>query len=766
MKTTRTLAANRYHRALLCLFYSTMSLHLMVGCSVLPTQSPVTESASWQNQRSANAFLDLLDIQEIDALIKVDNRWLATHFENVLKAQGMQNESYKLKNIEISFSKQIIYLEALTELKDEYGNSITAALQGEILLKYRDDGLEWRPRFTHLEIINKNFSFDNSSYALADPELSRVQLEKLNTDLTVALAENSSNTIALNPVPLGEIQVGATLPEFATSSSLKTQSLKGIFITAGSVVKTDSSGTSIALDLTFIPDLSTCPADVTVSRGEFTSDVQSREPVDIARNMNSAEDVRYFFSEIAGAKRPLTVIHYWFADGLPVTAEELPVGPSERWRTWSASGTDQSDVSHWKVLVVEKESGCILASKSIYALEPDRLLTRVNQDQADGSFMEFDTAFKRRNSAFQILDQAPGIALIELRRPFFQNVLQASIADLNISAEFDGSSLSLLLNQAQLQPFEAGEITCENRDCTPAPVCKTNLAQCKRLRDTRDCSSCQFRNPLNNRCVSEAVDPLCEAARNRQNAWYDAERKTCITRAEYAKQECDLLNAQALSSCKIESGFLESTCESVKAGLVTLKQGAPLAVIKSQTHLNGDLSVSFSNFQIEGDLERLKLDMSLRSRLQLQGELSFNPANGTEPLAECIAAWNAPFNNRFTGTSVVNNLMSNIVQKDGMLTAQWSGFGVTIETRPSPVESVFVANPELLANCKIGLTVEKIEQAIMGEDAAFYLGFIDLVIQALPTKINLAPATIEFDNTVYSAPARLSAQHLQFDIQK
>ena len=101
-----------------------------------------------------------------------------------------------------------------------------------------------------------------------------------------------------------------------------------------------------------------------------------------------------------------------------------------------------------------------------------------------------------------------------------------------------------------------------------------------------------------------------------------------------------------------------------------------------------------------------------------------------------------------------------------MLTAQWSGFGVTIETQPSPVESVFVANPELLANCKIGLTVEKIEQAIAGEDAAFYLGFIDLVIQAMPTKINLAPATIEFDNTVYSAPAKLSAQHLQFDIKE
>jgi len=41
-----------------------------------------------------------------------------------------------------------------------------------------------------------------------------------------------------------------------------------------------------------------------------------------------------------------------------------------------------------------------------------------------------------------------------------------------------------------------------------------------------------------------------------------------------------------------------------------------------------------------------------------------------------------------------------------------------------------------------------------------------LVIQALPTKIHLAPATIEFGNRVYSADAGLSAQQLRFDIRE
>ena len=767
MKTKRTQFDNRLRRYLLTLFYLAIGLQLLVSCSVLQTtHSPVTESASLQNQRSANAFLDLLDLQEIDALIKLDNHWLANQFENVLNAQAELDQGYSFRKIKIYFNKQIIGLESLINVKDKYGSSITATLQGDIVLKYRGSGLEWRPRFTHLQIDSKNFSYNGDNFAEADPELTETILSNLNASLAKAFAENRNNTIALNPVPLGEIQVGATLPGFTDSTALSTQSLKGMYITAASVVMVDSSATSIALDLTFIPDLSTCPADVTVSRAEFTHDVQSREPVGIAININDEKEVRYFYSEIAGAKRPMTVIHYWFADGLPIAAEELPVGPSERWRTWSANGASGSDASQWKVLVVEKQSGCILASKSIHTLESDDLITRVNQDQADETFMDLGNEFSRRTSIFQISDKEPGIALIEIRRPFFHDALQATLADLNINVEFDDSNLSVLQDSARLQPFETRQITCEHRDCKPAPVCKTNLAQCNKLRDTRDCSSCQFRNPLNNRCVSQAIDPLCEAARNRQNARYDAERNSCITRAENAKQECDRLNAQVLSSCQIESGFLESACESVKSGLATMEQDTPLAFIEAQTRLSGTLSTHFSNFLIEGDLERLKLDMSLRSSLQLQGELSFVPVNNTQPLAECIAAWNAPFKNRFNGTSVVNNLLSSIEQDTDILTARWSGFGVTIQTRPSPLESVFVSNPELLANCKIGLTVNKVEQAIAGDDAAFFLGQVDLVIQALPTKISLAPATIELGNTVYSAPARLSAQHLQYDIRE
>jgi len=308
------------------------------------------------------------------------------------------------------------------------------------------------------------------------------------------------------------------------------------------------------------------------------------------------------------------------------------------------------------------------------------------------------------------------------------------------------------------------DVVCEHRDCPPPPACKTVVTQCKRLRDTRDCASCQFRNPLNNRCVSEAIDPLCEASRNRQNAKYEADRTACITEAEAARTECDQLAAQAVESCRIESKFEGSACESSKAAMQAPRAGTALATVSAQTRAAGKLTSSFSNFRVEGDLESLKLDMTLKSDLQLGGNLEFRPDGINPPLADCIAAWSAPFKNRFATTPAVNNLLTGLQATENALTATWSGFGLSIDTSPSPLESVFVGNPQLLANCRISLTVSEVEQAISGDDAEFFTGNIELELQPLPTIIRLAPATIESGSTVYTGDARLSDRHLRYDI--
>ena len=113
---------------------------------------------------------------------------------------------------------------------------------------------------------------------------------------------------------------------------------------------------------------------------------------------------------------------------------------------------------------------------------------------------------------------------------------------------------------------------------------------------------------------------------------------------------------------------------------------------------------------------------------------------------------------------MVNNLVSTFEENKKSLSANWSGFGLTINTNPSPLTSVFVDNPQLLANCKIRLTVKNVENAMTGADAEFFRGHIDLEIQPLPTIIQLSPATIEFGEKIYRGEAALSTRHLRYDI--
>jgi len=738
----------------------------MAACSVLQPAGTITDKASMENQRAASAEVALSQLQEIDTLIKLDNDWIAEQIKAEFVSQATASDKYSFRKLKLNFGRQLIELTATVEISDQQDNLIIASVAGEILLDFTSSQLEWLPRITRFQITSKDFSFENGSYAEPIPELTQSSLAGFNSALIDAMVQLGNNSMPINAVPLGEVQVGASLPGFASRPARHTQALRGIFMVTGSSILIDSSITAIALDLSFIPDLSTCPADVTVTRAAFSSGIESREPVGIVNYMSEADDIRYFYSEIEGARHPLTIIHYWFADGKPMAVKELAVGESERWRTWSSRGAVQAASSRLEVLVVEKESGCILYSRTIRSQLPEGTVTRVDQAQAKRTFAALSDEFKTRTSSFSIVEEEPEIALIEVRRSFLSDVIQAAMTDLSIDAEFDTSSIAALQFSSRLRPFNLEDVTCEQRSCAEAQVCNANLVQCKRLRDSRNCSSCLFRNPLNNRCVSEATDPICEAARTRQNVKYDVSRRACIANVEATKLECDQLNAQIARSCQIEAGFEGSVCESIKSSVESLNGESPLALVSAETRSIGTLSANFSNFRIDGNLEGLKLDMTLKSQLELNGDLHFSPASIARPLADCITAWSGPFRGRFIATPQVNSLLTTFQANSSALTATWSGFGITVDTTPSPLQSVFVGNPQLLANCRIGLTVQQVEQAFVDEDADFFHGQIKLDIQPLPTKIHLAPATIQFGKQIYSAKANLTSSFLRFDIKE
>lgn len=749
------------------LFCLTVASQLMFGCAMtLPTTSATTNKSSLQTQRMTSAEHALLELEEIDALIKLDNRRLKDQIVVGLEAQAASTGNFFFRKLKIDFGQQFINLQSTIDVADNTGTVISATVDGDILLDYSDNQLVWVPFFDQLQISSTNFTFEDGSYAEAIPELNELVLQRLNDQISTALLQRDNNVIPLNAIPLGEVEVGTLLPGLGNATASGVKQLKGMFVVAGSAILIDTNVTTIAVDMNFKADLSTCPADIEVSRAVFTRKIVNREPVDVAGNIANQENLRNFYSEISGANRPMTIFHYWFADGQPLTVKELAIGPSERWRTWSTAESTETNATHWKVLVVEKESGCILHSQSARSLDAP-VASQTDEPDKAPTFKSLQKAFDARTGSFSISEDKPEVALVEIRRTFLQEVFKASLDDLHIEAEFSQDALSQLQFTAEMQRFDPMDIICEKRDCPASPrACTATVTHCKRLRDTRDCSSCLFYNPLNNRCVSQDVDPICEAARTRQNTKYDSERAACIANVEAENRDCTKFNAQAARSCEIESGIESSTCETVKAGIDAMPVGAVLAGVNANAKTRGKLSADFSRFRIEDDFSRLKLDMTLKSDLEVTGTLKFSPGDIQASLKTCINAWNEPFDSRAVAESSASSILTKLEAGESTLVANWSGFAMPLTMTPSPLESVFVNNPQLLASCGIGLTVKKVEQVIDGDEAAFFSGQMKLEVQPLPTRIKFYPATVVYGDKNYQAEAVLGENHLRYDINK
>jgi hypothetical protein len=415
--------------------------------------------------------------------------------------------------------------------------------------------------------------------------------------------------------------------------------------------------------------------------------------------------------------------------------------------------------------VVEKESGCILHTQSITKLAAKGAAPAALERNQVTTFDELRDIFHAKLSGYTIQEQKPGIALIEVDRSFLEGALSTSLEDQQLEVDIDTGKLDPIISTASLQPFDSEEITCGQTACPPAPECAVSLTQCKRMRDTRDCSRCLFRNPLNNRCVSQATDPICEAARRRQNIKYQVERSKCISAAESAKQDCEALWEQLKRSCEIEAGFEKSSCEAVKTEIAGLPEGALVATTRAQAALQGPFQVSFANFRVEDGFRRLQLDLTLGASLSLKGKLAFSPQEGPQALNSCIRNWQGPFAAQVVPPVQASSLLADLKAEGHTYTSNWSGYVLSVTTRPTPLEAVFRQNPRLLANCTVHLSIDDVNRALVGSGAAFYNGSLQLELQPLPTRISLAPASIEYAGQAYRGDASIMAERLKYDIR-
>lgn len=737
----------------------------LLNCTMLRQSASVTDDISKSNQLAALANLQLDKLESSDVLIKLDNTLLAAEITARLQQHSSQSSEFNFQHVTIKFNPQFIQLTTQLKVNDDVGNVIQAVANGEVKLEVSGDRLEWFPAYEQFKVTSSNFTFAEGNYTDSVLQLDLQLLKRLNAELNNSLRESSFNHISLQPVPLGEVKVGARLVTFNNATSVQSASLNGEFFVTGSAVLIEEANTSILLDLSFVPELAVCPADIDVSRAVFSRAIEAREPVDITSNLDSVEDMHIFYSEISGATRPMTIIHYWFADGLPVAVEELPVGPSERWRTWSTRSATPESATQWRVLVVEKQSGCILHSQSLRTQASDNPETIVQNDPTADDFAVYRAAFNSKAAAFSAVTTKQERVSITVRREYLKQVFQSAIADLQIETEFDQTDLPSKQYTADLLPFEAKSIVCEDQKCANPLVCTANIVHCKRFRDTRECSSCLFHNPLNNRCLQAVEDPICVAARSRQNAIYQQDREACIAAAESSRNDCQQLSSQIAQSCEIETRVEKSACEASKTEIAALKPGSVLARVSADSVVSGQLSTLFSNFKISGDFMQLQQNVTLKSKINIQGQLDFESEDTDWLLSNCINAWSGPFNNRAISAAPLNSMLTALNGNNGIFTATWSGIVLPLKMTSSPIESAFVGNPQLLAGCSIGLTVGKVEQAIVGQNADFFTGSLNLIIQPLPTKIKLSAARIELADQVYVGAANISEGFVSYELK-
>lgn len=746
-------------KRILCLAIVTQ---MLFSCSWWP---PVPQTTDSQTNTSLNAIAAnqrLLKLADTDVLLKFNNQMLAAQMQSSLMQYLSESGQFLPQSIHVKFDKQFIGLTANLLVMDDLGEALKVSATGEIRLAASADGLEWLPSLDQIQISSSDFTFAGGTYPEPVPELEQQLLQLINAAIKKGQGSSRYNHISFQAVPMAKVEIGTRLLSFNDVTVSQSVQLKGMFFVTGSAVLIEKSSTSFLLDVSFKPDLATCPADIRVSRAMFTRNIESREPIGANQNMDDADDLRFFFSEISGATRPMTVIHYWFADGQAVVVEELPVGPSEKWRTWSSKGNVGIPATHWRVLVVEKQSGCILYSQSIRTVDKHPFTALKPVDSGQHVFADYQQAFRSRMADFPSALAQPEISLIEIRSHFLKDVFQSGLNDLQIETVFDPVDLQTGNQLADLSPFETENIVCQSQQCAEPLICSTNIAHCKRQRDNRECSSCLFHNPLNNRCMQMEEDPICVAAKNRQNAIYESDREACIASAELNRQDCEQLSRQIAQSCEIESRAARSACEASKMEIASLKAGAMLARVKADSHISGRISTLFSSFKISGDFEQLQQDITLKTRLSIQGQLDFEPTSSQWPFSSCINAWQGEFSNRAISATRLNSMIAPLLVHKDTFTAAWSGIVLPLAMTSSPIESVLVANPRLLAACSIGLTVQQVEQAISGEDADFFTGKLKLIVQPLATRIELNPATIEFAGHNYTGLAQSSTGFVSY----
>ena len=101
---------------------------------------------------------------------------------------------------------------------------------------------------------------------------------------------------------------------------------------------------------------------VSVSRAQFTSGIQEREPVDNLIELDGDSELVYFYTELNNMT-DREVLHSWEYQGQVMSSIRFRVdGP--RWRIWSNKTLTPERNGQWRVTVMD-DAGNILIEKTL-----------------------------------------------------------------------------------------------------------------------------------------------------------------------------------------------------------------------------------------------------------------------------------------------------------------------------------------------------------------------------------------------------------------
>jgi hypothetical protein len=729
-------------------------LALLASCSSSPFRGDASrgEHALLPDEelRAARASRELAGLEEPDVHVRLANEALSEVMLEVLQEMASREGGFSLRDISVSFRHQVILLEARYDWETADGVESALSLSGEISLSFSGNQLLWTPRFNQARSIIR----DSTVVPVVEQAALVEAVRWANTSIVAPLIIEGKNAIALDFSPVMRLETGVAAGKAGGPHFSGYQDLAGFFGVAGQALLIEPEFTSALLDVELLSNFSNCAPGLVISRSTFTRRIHEREPAEILLPGESEAGKGYFFTEVRGASQSTAVVHYWFADGQPVGLAELLVEPSARWRTWSAQPAERPDARLWEVVVVERDTGCVLQSRTMQTDAPSQ------RQATTGAYDAYRSEYDSRLRGFDGLGLRPEPVVVETRQDVLANsavrLLEQAMLDVEIKFADPAQAL-----RADLMPFSGDGRACSKQGCASTRVCQVAVSRCARRYDARDCSVCSLRNPLNNRCLSEVEDPVCVAARTNRNERYEAERARCLVEEEQTRNDCERLRAQEIRSCEIESRAAESVCLAHLDALTDVGPEQRLAGIVGRVNPSGSAIGRFVDFVMPPDFSFLRMSFELTPGVVYSGHWETTSLEQVVGSETCLAHWGGDFESRLIMPSPRLTLIGYPVREGNSWITTWSGFVLPASISPTPLESVFRERPDLLAACGIALTVESVEGALGGEHAGLLKGRTELDIRPLPTRLVFGPAVLAFDHVNYRVELTMSEGHLQ-----